>query len=396
MATHAPRRLGFTLVELLVVIAIIGLLVALLLPAVQRARENGRQLQCLNNIKQLATAAISHDSTKGQLPGFSQLVRRQGNAGNYANVGYNATDRKFTVTTTTVAAPAQLRNVYGLSWAAVLLPGLERGDIWDSIVQPPDLTVPVPMPAIDVFVCPSDTDVLTQSEVAGLTYSVNSGAWDREDSNFRYRDDTGDTVDNGIFFDLAQYARQLPPVKAPAMRISGIKDGAGTTLMLAENVHKTYVSSSNSPIFSWLAGGEYIVTVSGYKYNPISSEQELGFVWVVLENGETAPQPGNLIDDQERINGNANQLADFDPTIPRFARPASNHSGGANVAFCDGHGQYLRETIDYIVYQQLMTPNGRKCEDPVSHRGPNTSGLSNGDPIKAFRIAPPLAEKDFN
>lgn len=389
MATNAPRRLGFTLVELLVVIAIIGLLVALLLPAVQRARENGRQLQCLNNIKQLATAAISHDSSKGQLPGLSQLVKRQGNTGNYANVGYNATDRKFTVITTAAPTVPQLGNVFGLSWAAVLLPRLERGDIWDSIVQPPDLTVAVPMPSVDVFVCPSDTDVLTQPEIAGLTYSVNSGGWDREGNDFRYREGTGDTVDNGVFFDLAKYARQQPPPKAPAMRISNIKDGAGTTLLMAENVHKTYLSSSNSPLFSWLTGGEYIVTGTGYRFSPISSEQQLGFVWVVPLGGKSSPDPGDTINDQERINGNINQLADFDPTIPRFARPASNHGGGANVAFCDGHGQYLREDIDYLVYQRLMTPNGRKCVDPVDHSV--TTGA-----IQGFRTAPPLSEKDFN
>jgi prepilin-type N-terminal cleavage/methylation domain-containing protein/prepilin-type processing-associated H-X9-DG protein len=376
MAITSRRRFGFTLVELLVVITIIGMLVALLLPAVHSVRERGRQTQCLNNLKQLSLAAVAHDSAKGQLPGMTQFVKR--GTAEYANVAYVAP--KWVVRSQTgVTTPAGLANVYGLSWATVLLPRLERNDIWDAIVQPPVQQGEVPMPPIAVFTCPSDTDALSSPDTLSLTYSVNSGGWDPRGSGggLTLGPNKGDTVDNGVFADLAAYERA--GVKGPIARMGAIKDGAGTTIMMSENIHKTYTSSAGTPTFSWLAG-----TFAGV-------EQQLGMVWVVPPGGQTAPLPGDTINDQEKIGGNQAQLADYRADIPRFARPASAHGSGANIAFCDGHNQYLRDDIDYIVYVQLMTPNGRKCVDPD-----NNSNTGTGTPIYTFRSAPPLAEKDYN
>src|SRR4029079_15621954 len=131
------------------------------------------------------------------------------------------------------------------------------------------------------------------------------------------------------------------------VRLSNINDGSGTTLMLAENIHKMYDSTtpSGAPAFGWLFG----------------TEQQLGFVWVNPSGGLTAPTVGTAANQQEPLNRNTQDLVQFDAGQPRFARPASAHSGGMNVAYCDGPSDFLRDDIDYKIYQQLMTPNGRKC-----------------------------------
>jgi prepilin-type processing-associated H-X9-DG protein len=239
--------------------------------------------------------------------------------------------------------------------------------------------VRVPIPPIETYVCPSDRDVTTQPDLAGLSYNANSGAWDLDSSgNFVYINSSakkGDTADNGIFFDLAQYDRG--GAKGPRVRMSSINDGSGTTLMYVENIHKSYDSStpSGAPAFAWLFG----------------NEQQIGFVWVDPKGGKTSPQPGNTINDQEALNRDTAGTATYPATMPRYARPSGPHGSGMNVAFCDGHGMFLRDDIDYVVYQQLMTPYGRKCVDPVDWNMETNTNQS----IDKFRNAPPLAEKDF-
>ena len=151
MFTNYRRSRGFTLVELLVVIAIIGILVALLLPAVQAAREAARRMQCSNNLKQLTLAMHNyHDTYKAMAPAY--LPKRTGNLPAGAIIAPTATDGSFPV----------------WSWGAVVMPFIEGSATVDQLnVGTVHLGAPVTPNALTLnlailqtpqkaFRCPSD------------------------------------------------------------------------------------------------------------------------------------------------------------------------------------------------------------------------------------------------
>jgi prepilin-type N-terminal cleavage/methylation domain-containing protein len=129
-----PVRLGFTLVELLVVIAIIGILVALLLPAIQSAREASRRSACGNNLKQLGVALHNYENT------YKALPIHYGQGGNAAGTPYNNTNG-------------------GRSWFVAILPYIEQQALYDQITPGP-LTDPanttVAATKLPALLCPSD------------------------------------------------------------------------------------------------------------------------------------------------------------------------------------------------------------------------------------------------
>ncbi|MDA7980974.1 MAG: DUF1559 domain-containing protein, partial [Pirellulales bacterium] len=194
MKRIASRRPGFTLVELLVVIAIIGILVGLLVPAVQAARENARRAECSNNMRQLALANFQHEGTKGRYIGY--------------------VDQQTVPGVGVVLRP----------YVYTLLPFMERQDIHEFYASYPADGIPIP-PAggftqnpqyLEVLTCPSNPEF----EGAPLHFVLNCGLPDVPGP---------DGPADGVF-------RFNPKGSGQTLNSSAIFDGTATTLALSENI----------------------------------------------------------------------------------------------------------------------------------------------------------------
>jgi prepilin-type processing-associated H-X9-DG protein len=345
------------------------MLIALLLPAVQAVRRNAQQTQCINNQKQLSLAMIALETAKGNLPGYSQYQNR-GNNKTWIQSYIPSGATNLAVRSTTGDDPV-VAKATPISWAAILLPRIEQQAYWDQLVDA-SMVDPVPIKLIDSFRCPADTDALSRRDLGALSYSANTGGWDYDSSgNFLAptpsKPKQGDVIANGVFFNRSEPS-------GPQSRLGSMKDGSHLTIMLTENIHKDYDNTSFP--FSWLGG----------------TEQQVGVVWVVPPNPSTPEaQPAPPASLQEAINRVDPSITTFDPTKPRFARPSSNHGEGAVVAFCDGHVEFLRQDIDYVTYQRLLTATGRKCVNPENW----DDKLGNNETMWKFQRAAPLTESDF-
>lgn len=374
-SSHSLRK-GFTLVELLVVIAIIGTLVALLLPAVGMVRETARKSQCANNQKQIGLAILNYESTKQHFPGYVQPVKRSN--GQYLQIDTSegiADSHIFSENLPVVAKENSL-----ISWAAIIAPQLEAQEFYDNMVDstvnstpslPDERTLIRPL---EILRCPSDTELISQPDSAGMSYSINTGGWDLDfESSAQV---VGDTKANGIAHNLS-YSNV-------STRLSGIKDGASNTLLLVENVHKELlelVAFPNTGVYCW----------AGVSAGQLA-EQPLGVVWVV--NPTPATGSGRTFQYPFSDGGD---VGEYTTETPDFACPASDHAGGAfNVVFADGHARSIDSSIDYTVYQRLMTTNGRKCVDPADNEDLDVINGENNDPnFVGFRKLAPLAPGDY-
>ena len=315
--TQAPTRssAGFTLVELLVVISIIATLIGLLLPAVQSAREAGRRNTCQNNLNQLGKAAMQYDSAQQALMGWRN-------------------DHPSASISGTTAVTA---NTVG--WPIVLLPALERNDVYASwAAATPSANNGFPAsadPAISLLTCPTSPPDSTSDPVMSYCANVGSTAVNALPSGRQYKAD-------GVLLDVVGVPNQYGGARNSIDSIS-TGDGASNTLLFSEKC------------------GAFALLNCRYNAIPLPITATTGLLPTsLLNSGSTGSVAGfglfGVASGQTINTGSSGQTAN---TVGFETVPSSKHPGGVVATFCDGHTQFVKDSISPWVYAQLLTSDSK-------------------------------------
>ena len=205
-------RRDFTLIELLVVIAIIGVLIALLLPAVQKVRESANRTKCANNLKQIGTAFHNHHDAFGYFPDGGEFYKSA---------------RTFS------GATPQVESQQYWGWAYQILPYIEQDDLWRN---PDDAFVAAEV--VSLYFCPSRGSPRRfngpgYGERAMLDYAGNGGT-----STIENADGSPGDGQNGV---VVRRPNAADPLRSVQVRLSVITDGASNTLLVGEKRMHTHL-----------------------------------------------------------------------------------------------------------------------------------------------------------
>lgn len=309
--TRSSRRvspMAFTLVELLVVIAIIGILIALLLPAIQSARAAARRTECNNRIRQLQLAALTYaDSNQHHLPPG--------------------------------AAGGQKHAIF-----TYLLPFIEENALYRSIDLKAGTMATVNVPAaktvISTYLCPSYSDDTLSTDASVSSYAVGAltlyqavgGMVDESVTNFT-ASNYGKLPKNGMY-----EIQTSTPASKRGVALKKITDGLSKTLAIGEFAHRNTVGT----------GG--LVTFPGNVR-----------IWIAGQSELSDPFAGATYGMKVIANFNLNAAIDRDTTFGwdlfNYLPFSSLHTNGAHFAMGDGSAHYLNDEIEIRVLRALASRN---------------------------------------
>ena len=344
-----PRQSrGFTLVELLVVIAIIGILIALLLPAVQMVRAAARRVTCANNLKNLSVATLNYEGAYKRMPHGIWLSDYDGSA---------------------TSTPYTLR-FYGRSVFVEILPFMEQNNVflqWNQFESADaqktnsldpvtgDFSREAPSAArIPTFMCPMDVDLGEPAllDVSNIGYpqgyfGISSYLGNGGTHSTYFRE--AEMQDNGAFFMTGPGSKPGSWLvnlveNAKPCKIESFRDGTSSTFLFGERYHEDAnfdallhqsAGAARFPLakygaWGWFGGGNGTTHVLG------STEVPLNF-----ETPADAPSSGGG--------------AAFDAVDQRLSAFGSGHVTGANFTFVDGSVRFVGDTVDFITYQAMST-----------------------------------------
>jgi prepilin-type N-terminal cleavage/methylation domain-containing protein len=230
-AMKAAIKRGFTIVELLVVITIIGILMAMLFPALNTARTAARRVQCLNRQKQVGQGIITYSTLKDLYPGWREKIQ------------------------------PDTGEAFDANWVVRILPNIEQASLYDKIkdnkalleADPMTAAVDARLPRIEALICPANPPVSKFKPVLG--YVVNAGIPGGEDLASKA---------TGVFFDRGKAITN--PVKMRPTFVSGA-DGTSNTLLLSETLHHRVWNNLNDSEYgnsNLSEAGVALVWDSGY------------------------------------------------------------------------------------------------------------------------------------
>ena len=311
---------AFTLVELLVVIAILGILIGLLLPAVQAARDSSRRLQCANQLKQIGTAIhVYHDALNHLPPGNHAMTWGTCPGGQPPVDSSNSEDRA--------------------NWMLALLPYLENrslGNRYDAKTTNEDArNQSVRESIVTSYVCPADFDAdrlqipaMGPAAADALKIPYRPGSY----RAMAGRSDGYVFLDGGDFIDFPREYRGPIHVVGIAgftqERFKDIRDGTSHTLMVGESTTRSNLGFRTLWAYS-------------YSFYSLSS---------------ATPQARILVGDYDRCRTVGGDGGCF----PCRRGWGSNHQGGVNFACCDGSVHFLSISIDMNLFTGLATIDGRE------------------------------------